>query len=100
MAHRFALIALALAGALASPDSPPGANSSTALLDTACFATSSQLRTRNADADCRPPTADDVGGSEQADEGTGGRIDAAARDARAVSMRLERDFTARSHAKQ
>jgi hypothetical protein len=73
MAHRFALIALALAGALASPGFAIGRE----FIDGApghCLLCDlfSQLRKRNADADCRPPTADDVGGSEQADEGIGG----------------------------
>lgn len=73
MAHRSALIALALAGALASPgfatarEFTDGAPGHCLLCD--LF---SQLRKRNADADCRPPMADDVGASEQADERIGG----------------------------
>ncbi|PWB91620.1 hypothetical protein C5688_03620 [Methylocystis sp. MitZ-2018] len=73
MAHRSALIALALAGALASPgfatarEFIDGATGHCLLCD--LF---SQLRKRNADADCRPPTADGVGASEQADERIGG----------------------------
>ncbi|MDP3554005.1 hypothetical protein [Methylocystis sp.] len=73
MAHRSALIALALAGAVASP----GFATAREFIDGApghCLLCDlfSQLRKRNADADCRPPTADDVSASEQADEKTGG----------------------------
>jgi|GEM_PF-4534623 len=73
MAHRSALIALALAGALASPGFANGRE----FIDGApghCLLCDlfSQLSKRNADADCRPPTADGVGASEQADERIGG----------------------------
>jgi len=72
MAHRFALIALALAGALASPGFATGRDIDGAPGHCLLCDLFSQLRARNADADCRPPTADDVGASEQADEGIGG----------------------------
>ncbi|MBG0803441.1 hypothetical protein IYW40_18425 [Methylocystis sp. H4A] len=73
MAHRSALIALALAGALTSPGLAAGRE----FIDGApghCLLCEffSQLRKRNVDADCRPPTADDVGVSEPADERVGG----------------------------
>ncbi|MGB5085860.1 MAG: hypothetical protein WBO09_14960 [Methylocystis silviterrae] len=73
MAHRSALIALALAGALTSPGFATGRE----FIDNApghCLLCDlfSQLRKRNADAGCRLPTADDVGVSEQADERVGG----------------------------
>ncbi|MGJ0533251.1 hypothetical protein [Methylocystis sp.] len=73
MALRSALIALALAGALASPGFATGRE----FIDGApghCLLCEffSQLRKRNADADCRTPTADDVGVSEQADGRVGG----------------------------
>ncbi|MBG0798850.1 hypothetical protein IYX23_14360 [Methylocystis sp. L43] len=72
MAHRSALIALALAGALASPGFATGRE----FIDGApghCLLCDlfSQLRKRNADADCRSPAANDVGASEQADERIG-----------------------------
>ncbi len=72
MAHRSALIALTLAGALASPGLATGRE----FIDGApghCLLCDlfSQLRKRSADADCRPPAANDVGASEQADERIG-----------------------------
>lgn len=73
MAHRSALIALALAGALAWPglatgrEFIDGASGHCLLCD--LF---SESRKRDTGADCRQPTADDLGLSERADEGIGG----------------------------
>jgi len=73
MAHRSALIALALAGALASPGLATGHE----FIDGApghCLLCDlfSASRKRDAGADCAQPKADDLGVSERADEGIGG----------------------------
>jgi hypothetical protein len=73
MAHNSALAALALAGAVASPgiatgrqfmDGAPGHCLLCELLP--------ESRRREANADCRQPSAADVGESERTDERAGG----------------------------